>query len=211
MFSSINWSVAWAPWILLALDEIRRGPGAKAAAILGAVTACGLLSGGPAGFWYSLLVAVPYGAWVLVDAWRGEGGSAHHARRVGLYVLAAFGLFLVLVAGQWLVSAELLANSVRANRDLGFIGTTAFGADDLFGFLVPRMPGGSSYLSYVGVFGAAAIVSLRPTGRRAILAAICLLGVLLAWGSEGPFLPLLASSFSRSASSVARIATCSSP
>jgi hypothetical protein len=193
MFSTINWGVAWAPWILLALDEIRREPRIESAVLVAVATACCLLAGGPAGAWYALLVAVPYGGWTVVDSWRNERGGSHPTRRLCLYLGLSTAVFLALVSGQVVSTAGLVAQSVRADRGLGFVGTSVLGAHDVFGFLVPRLPGQGAYLTFLGVFAAAAVLSRRPTGRRAVLALVCVGGVLLAWGSGGPFLPFAAS------------------
>jgi hypothetical protein len=186
MFSAICWSAAWGPWMMLALDAWGERPTARAGAAVGLVFALSFLAGAPAGFFYAALAALPFGLWRAATS----GGSWRAILGTGAVAVL---VFLLLTAAQLVATADLMARSVRSVRDLDFIGTTAFTPDDLFGFVVPRMPGEGPYLGILGVLAVALALSVRPRGDTLIFGATAVLAVLLAWGNLGPFLPFAAS------------------
>jgi hypothetical protein len=193
MFSALNWGMAWAPWVLLAVEVWAGRPSARSAGILGLALGMAQLAGAPASFWYILLAAVPYAGWAV---W--HGATAHGDRRAYLRAVVTWGalaavLFAVMVAGQVLATSALVPYTVRSTRDLAFIAESVLASDNLFGMLVPRMPGIEMYLGMVNVFAAGAAVTLRPSGRTYTLAAISVGGLLLAVGSDAGWLPNLAS------------------
>ena len=193
MFSALNWGMAWAPWILLAVEAWAERPRPATAATVALTIGMAVLTGAPAAVWYTMLVALPYAVWAV---WRRAGIPP--VRRAYLRAVAgsgaiAAGLLVALTIAQLHATLQLVSHTVRDQRDLAFIATTAFTPDDLFGMLVPRMPGEGPYLGIVAVFGIAAALSLRPTTRHLVLAGVAVLGVLWAWGDVGPFLPTWAS------------------
>lgn len=196
LWTALNWGMAWAPWMLLAVDAWAERPTTRRAAAVALAFAMTFLSWAPAASWYALLVVVPYGLWAIAHHRRDAEDRAAWTREAFRTGGLAAGLFLAMTAAQLTASATLLGQSVRSSRDLEFIATTAFGPDDLFGFLVPRLPGEGAYMGLVVLFLAAAAVTLRPTGRQLVLAASAALGVLCALGHVGPYLPALASGVS---------------
>lgn len=194
MFAALNWGMAWAPWVLLAVDAWAERPSPGRAA--GVALALGMcqLAGAPASFWYTLCVAVPYGAWALAHQARAAGEGARAYLKTAAWTTAlAGGLFVAMVAAQFTATSNLVAHTVRDQRTLDFIGGGAFSADDLFGFLVPRMPGEGPFITYVMLFGAAVALTVRPTARALVLGGVAVAGVLLSWGSDSGMLPLAAS------------------
>jgi hypothetical protein len=186
MFSALNWGVAWTPWMLLALDRWGELPTRRTAAWVSLAFGMSWLSGGPAAFWYALLVSAPYAGWLIV----------HHrlARRTVLVTAGiAAGLFAFMAAAQLTATAALVEHTVREERDLAFIATSAFSPDDLFGMLVSRMPGEGAYIGILGAFFIGAALVLAPTPRNLVLAATAVFGVLIAWGDSAGFLPASAS------------------
>src|SRR5579862_4716933 len=110
-FSALNWSYAWTPWILLALDAWAERPTMRRASLVALAGAMGVLAGGLASFFYGALCAIPYGAIELVrhgrEAQRGGGGRDY--RRAALRTgAAAFGLFVAVVAAQVLATRALV-------------------------------------------------------------------------------------------------------
>lgn len=187
LFSALNWGMAWTPWVLLAIEAWVAAPTTRRAAVLALATAMAWLVGAPASFWYTLLVAVPYGAWALAHEGRG------HLRKALRSGALAVALFIAMVAGQALATQSGVTYTVRAERDLAFIADTFLRSDSLLGLVVPRMVGLESYLGLLNLFAAAAAISLRPSGRTHVLAAIAGAGLLLSLGSDGGWLPSLAS------------------
>lgn len=185
-FSALNWPMAWTPWVLIAIDGWAESPSVGRGARLALALAMCTLAGAPAALWYTLLVAVPYGAW----AWM------HHRPNLRIAsgsAVAAALLFGLMVAGQLLASQEVVPHTVRATRDLDFIAASAIGADDLLGLVIPRMPGQGLYVGVMIAFSSALALTLRPSGRNLVLGAISVGGVLLAIGTAGGWLPALAS------------------
>ncbi|RMH42532.1 MAG: hypothetical protein D6689_07830 [Deltaproteobacteria bacterium] len=187
-FSALNWNIAWAPWMLIAVDEWARRPTRATAVLVAFATGMAALAGGPAAFWYACLVAAPYGVWAVVRAARAADAPRAYWRRVGATAAVAAGLFAMLVAAQASATAELLGHSVRAARDLDFVTFSTFGVDDLAAFLIPRMLGGNTYLGYATILWAGIALAAFPSGRALVLAGVAVAGVLLAFGSNGPFL-----------------------
>ena len=195
LFSALNWGMAWAPWILLAIDAAAERPTTRSAALLALALGMGWLAGAPAAFWYTLLVCVPYGAWAFLHHARAAEDRRAYLRRAAAVLGVAAGLFVALVAAQLGATAALVGHTVRDSRDLAFLGTTAFTPDDVVAFFIPRYPAGgeNTYLGVIAIIGAAAALTLRPSARALVLGGAAMLGVLCAWGDIGLFLPIEAS------------------
>ncbi|HTJ41561.1 MAG TPA: hypothetical protein VL463_05670 [Kofleriaceae bacterium] len=195
-FSALNWSYAWTPWIILALDAWAERPTMRRAAFVALSAAMGLLAGGMASFFYGALAAIPVGIVELVRHGREAARSARGreylraALRTGL---AAAGLFLAVVAAQVLATRGLVPETVRDRRGVAFFGTTVFDAVDVIGFFTPRMQGENTYLGIGLILWIGALLVLKPTGRNLTLAGVFVLGALCAFGDRAPFLPLFAS------------------
>jgi hypothetical protein len=182
---NLNWSFAWAPWALLAVDAWAEKPSPRRAAAVALTLGLSFLAGSPPAFWYAALVVGPYGVWALL----------HHRKSFWRSGLVIVGLFVGIVLAQTLATAALLPHTVRAERDLQFVVGTQFGIADVIGFLVPRLTRLNHYLGAVAIFAVAAALALKPEPRRLVLAAMAVFGVLCAWGLDGEILPAAASAF----------------
>jgi hypothetical protein len=184
LWSLQNYGISWAPWMLVAVDAWAERPTRRRAAWLALATAMSLLSGSPPASWYALLVVVPYGLWAV----------AAHPRRalIGSGALAV-GLFVAMTAAQLSATLSLLPSTVRAVRDLDFVGSGPYGPQDLFGMLAPQLPGEMAYLGVAVLLLALISLRARFEPRRLVLLGSAVAGVLLAFGSLAPYLPALAS------------------
>jgi hypothetical protein len=195
MFSALNWGMAWLPWMLLAVEAWAQRPSLGRGA--GVALAFGLaeLAGAPAAFWYSLLVVVPYGVWAIVHHARARGDARAYLHEAAYSTALAGALFVAIVAAQFLATSQLVTHTVRDARNLDFIGTSVFNAEELMAFAIPRMPvpNEGPYLTIVMLFSIAAVLSVEPTPRRLVLAGVAVAGVLCAFGNQGGFLPAAAS------------------
>jgi hypothetical protein len=192
---NLNWSMAWAPWALLAVDFWALRPTAARAAGLAAALAMAFLAGAMPTFWYTALVVVPYAIWALVYQTLLRSGAERRAYRRAALVSGTVGagLFVAMVAAQMVATAGLVPRTVRADRDLAFVVGTQFTAVDLVGFLVPRLTRLNHYLGAGAVLWIGCALVLRPAGRTLVLGAVALAGILCAWGLDGGLLPVAAS------------------
>lgn len=195
VFSALNWGVAWAPWILAAIDAWTRRPRRASAAVLALTGSMSFLAGAPASFFYALLVAVPYGAWAVFHAWRAADDQRAYRRELVVSGATAAGLFLAAIAAQLRFTGSIVAASARDERTLAFVTESVLGAQDIAGLLIPRMLGENTYLgAAVIVWGTLAITAFA-TPRRLVLAAVAAMGFALALGDDGHFLAVAASVF----------------
>lgn len=193
VFSALNWNMAWAPWALLAVDWWAEKPGyARGAWVALALSMCAL-AGGPASFWYALLVVGPYGAWAVWHHALEADDRRAYLKRAAITAAVAGAIFGAMVIAQFSSTAQLVQQSVRGSRDFAFITTTTFGIDDLAAFLIPRMIGGNTYLGYASIVWIAVVLTAFPNPRNLVLAAIAVLGVLCSFGDTGDFLASQAS------------------
>ncbi|MBI4511209.1 MAG: YfhO family protein [Deltaproteobacteria bacterium] len=191
LFMALNWSIAWAPWMLMAADAWTERPSVRRGALLALALAMGFLAGAMATYWYSLIILVPYATWAIVRTTRQRGREYLWA--IGRTSAVALLLFVGMAAAQLIATGELLPQTVRAVRDLDFIGHSAFGPDDLFSYIVPRMPGENCYIGVATFFWVATALTLLPSGRQLLLGATGVLGALCALGKWSFYLPILAS------------------
>lgn len=200
VFSALNWSIAWAPWVLASLDAWATRPTRWRGALVALLAALCMLAGAPASVWYSFLVIAPYAVYVVVSGLRRAGPAGSAERRdygKEILVSAAFaaGLFLAMVAAQLLATANIVDHTVRDNRNLEFITFSTFGVDDLAALLIPRMLGGNTYLGAGVIIWAALALTAYASPRRLVLAGIAVAGFALALGHHGDFLAMGASAF----------------
>lgn len=191
-FSAINWGIAWLPWILLTIDAWSEAPSRRTAAWVALAVAMCALAGSPPAFWYASLVVLPYAGWALTHHGRMTERRAY-IRAAATSGAIAFGLVVLMVAGQWLAVKGLVPYTVRSTRNLDFIASQGLLPDDLLGMAVPRMPGQNIYLGMVAVLAAGATLTLRPSVRSYVLAAIIVLGFALSLGPYDVFLSSFAS------------------
>ncbi|HEU5055824.1 MAG TPA: hypothetical protein VFU21_04845, partial [Kofleriaceae bacterium] len=200
VFSALNWSMAWTPWVLAAIDHFAARPTRPRGALLALTGAFCTLAGAPASFWYSLLVIAPYGVYAVVAGARAAGPRGSPGRRAYLRATAVAGatgagLFLAMVAAQLRSTGSAVDETVREGRDLTFITESTYGIDDIVALLMPRMLGGNTYLGAGPIIWAAIALTAFLTGRRLLLAAVAVLGFACALGQTGDFLAFGASAF----------------
>ena len=200
VFSALNWSMAWTPWVLAAIDHFAARPTRARGALLALAGAMCTLAGAPASFWYSLLIIAPYGVWAAVAGARGAGPRGSPERRAYLRAFAvagatAAGLYLAMVAAQLRSTGSAVDQTVREARNLDFITESTFGIDDMVALLMPRMLGGNTYLGAGAIIWAAIALTAFVSGRRLVLAAVAVIGFACALGQTGDFLAFGASVF----------------
>lgn len=181
--NALNWTYAWIPWVLLATDYFCEKPSWRRAVVLGTTVAMALLSGAPAVFLYTLLVAVPLGLTLL----RGQ------FRRALPQVLLAAGVAALWLAPLVLANLEQLPHTVREERDLSFVTWSAFEWKHLVNPLVPRLGGENIFFGLVPLAAIAAAAAMPGGGRVRVLAACGLGGLLLGMGWHLDVLGSLAS------------------
>ena len=198
LFSALNWNIAWAPWVLAALDHVTDRPTRARAGLLALAAGGCALAGGPASLWYSLLLLIPYAAWAVTHGARAAGPRGSPARRDYLratWVAGATcaGLVLAMVAVQFHSTAGVVGETVRQTRDLEFIRGSVLTMGDVVGFIAPRFPGENTYLGTAVVLWAVLATTAFVTPRRLVFAAVAVAGVALALGQNGDFLSVAAS------------------
>ena len=194
--SALNWNIAWAPWILAAVDHWAARPTRARGALVALTCALCALAGGPASFWFSILIVVPYGAWAIAHGARcAAGGPRGYLREALVSGVASLGLFLAMVAAQFHSTAAMVGQTVRDRRDLGFITESVFGMNDVAGLVMPRMVGSNTYVGAAAAVWAALALTAFFTRRRLVLACVAVLGIGLALGDAGDFLAAAASGF----------------
>ena len=164
-FASINATVAWLPWALLAAYAAVEQPALRRWARLGLVLGLQLLAGHAQTAWYTLLLT---GAWILFWAWV----RAHEARRwrallkaAGGYLLAGLGS-AALAAVQLLPTVEYLLQSQRATAvDAEFALNYSFWPWRFITLIAPNFfgnPAHSDYWGYGNFWEDAVYIGLLP-------------------------------------------------
>ncbi len=110
IFPSMNAAMSWTPWVLWAVDGLRRQPGSRWIRRLAVVLALQLLSGHAQTTWYTGLLALARFLWGPLPP--GEGQPTR-GRAVLAGVLALF-LALMLSLGQLAATAQYTRLSQRA-------------------------------------------------------------------------------------------------
>lgn len=198
-FLSINSSLAWLPWILLACYQLVQQPGRRAWLRLAACLALQWLAGHAQMAWYTLLLAA---AWLLLWAW-----SQPQRTRVLWGFVAAGLLALALSAVQLLPTAEYLAQSQRASQVESTLAMTySFWPWRLLTLLAPGLfgsPATGDYAGYGNFWEDAIYIGVPPlllaglAARKAnprlrrFLLALAALAFVLALGQNTPFFPWL--------------------
>ncbi len=181
--SALNWSMAWIPWILLAVDWFAAKPSLRRAVVLGTVAAMPLLTGAPAVVLYAAIIAVPY----LVYLMWGRLASSWRA------LLAAAAVALLWVLPLIASNLQQVPESVREQRSLGFITDTVFSSAHFVSFLVPRLGGENIYYGLFPLLCVGLLVASAGRTRSLLFLAIAAVGVGLALGNNAGLLPAAAS------------------
>ena len=193
--SALNWSFAWIPWWLCAVDAWIESPTRKRGLLVGITAALCALAGAWAAFWYGLLVVGPLAVVGIVTGARALPADARktYTRAILVTGAIAIGLFAILAGPQIAATIGLVGDTVRDERGVSFFGTTVFDAVDLFGFFMPRAQGENVYLGFAPILWMSILVAFRPDARKLTLVAIIGIAILCAMGDRGPALPALAS------------------
>jgi hypothetical protein len=196
LFSALIWGIAWLPWIIVAIEAWLERPGVRTAAGVALAAGMCVLAGAPASTWYALLVVGPFAVWAAAVRIRAVTGADRRALVIALAKTGgiAIGLLLAMVAAQLVATSGFVEHTVRATRDLAFIGNPSIGGDELIGMAIPRAPTDPVlYLGTATVLWVGVAMTTQLSVRNLVLAGIAVFGVFLAWGAQGPFLPTLAS------------------
>ena len=160
-FLSINASVAWLPWILLAGYTLVQKPKLKSVLKLSLLLALQWLAGHAQISWYSLIFLL---AWTGYWAWR--TGKMPLLRRVTALLLIAAILAFLLSAIQLLPTAEYLFNSQRASQvDSQSALTYSFWPWRFLTFLSPNFfgsPVSGDYWGFANFWEDAVYIGLLP-------------------------------------------------
>ena len=196
--SSVLWPMVWVPLIWLAADRCIAHPNWRRGVFLGAAVALAGSSGSPPGFFYALLLALPYGVWKgCASLWTAhrQGNLVAAAKRLGLAV--AVGA-LVTFAWLWVsvaASAQLTSLSQRAELTLAYALSFPLPAKSTFlGFIAPLSGKWDSYVGGVVLMLAAVALASRPRRDNSIAflwLGLALLFTLLSFGGSTPLLPWL--------------------
>lgn len=198
--SSVIWPLVWVPLVWLAIDKLAERPSWRRGAALAAALGLAGNAGSAPGFFYALLLAVPYGAvrltQALVAARIGGGREvAVQARRLGLAIGIAAALTVALMLVWVVPSMELTSMSQRAERSLAYAQQYPLEVvPTLVGALAPN-PG--RYDLYLGVTVLAlALCGLvmapwRDRGTPLVLGACAVFFTVLSFGSATPVLEWL--------------------
>lgn len=199
-FLSINASLAWLPWILLAAYQLAQAPGRRTVLRLAALLALQWLAGHAQMAWYSLLLA---GVGLLLWAWPTQA----RWRALGSFV-AAGAAALALSAVQLLPTAEYLLQSQRASQvDAALAMTYSLWRWRLLGLLAPGLfgsPATGDFAGYGNFWEDAIYIGVLPLLLAALmwrkvqprrlawfLLGVVAVSVLLALGRHTPLFPWL--------------------
>ncbi|MCW5873396.1 MAG: YfhO family protein [Anaerolineales bacterium] len=200
-FLSINASLAWLPWILLAAYQLAHAPDRRSVLRLAALLAVQWLAGHAQMAWYSLLLT---GAWLLFWAWP----QAVTRWRAITGMAAASVLALALSAVQLLPTAEYLLQSQRAAQvDTALAMTYSLWPWRLLTLLAPGLFGSPATGDFAGygnfwedaiyigivplLFAVLAARKLQPRRLVWLLLGIATISLLLALGDNTPVFPWL--------------------
>lgn len=197
--SSVIWPMAWVPLLWLATDRLVTGPTWRRGAALGAAVALAGLSGSPPGFFYALLLALPYGLWRTAGAlWAARGDRQELvtsvrrlAAAIGVAATVALGLLWVMLGP----AAELTALSQRAERSLAYALSFPLPSKaTLIGLIAPLSGKWDSTLGVAAILLATCALALRPRadgGVPILLLVLAALFTALSFGGGTPLLPWL--------------------
>lgn len=161
-FLSINATVAWLPWVLLAAYNLTREPKRVRSWLwLSLALTMQWLAGHAQIAWYTLLLAI---AWTAYWAWTSGRGKRLWQAAIGFAVAA--GLAFALSAVQLLPTAEYLLNSQRAAQvDFSTAATYSFWPWRVIGLIAPNFfgnPANGNYWGYGNFWEDAIYVGLLP-------------------------------------------------
>ena len=182
--SAIAWPWLMVPLALFAVDRALEAPGTARGALLGGAIALAGLAGSPPGFFYALLVIVPYFAVRALAVRPRAGALAGVVPAAGLVALS-------LLAIVYVPTGELAALSDRATRDAGWATQLPIAPADLLALVVGRLrePPPALYAGFLPlVLAALAIVRGGQDLRAPFFSGLFVVALLLALGEPGGLL-----------------------
>lgn len=183
IWGSLNWPVAWAPWLLRAIDRVMRDPRRGTAAELAVVAALTVHAGSPPSMYYTCLMAVPYFVYRLVGTRHGlRFGS--WAKRFAPSLLGSGLLAGILSAPQLLATVKLTKHTALDAPPFSHAASGALGVDDLLVFLLPSGSDMYLYMGATALFLSIFALHHRAFKDVAFFAALALVGTLLTLGSS---------------------------
>lgn len=188
MGSALNWSVAWIPWVLLAVKWFAEKPDTKRAIVMGTALAMVLLSGAPAVVLYTLILALPFGLYLM------RGRIREHWKPIAI----SAGVTLLWILPLMASNLEQLPESVRQVRSYSFITDSVFSPGHLLSYIVPRLGQGENpYIGALALLGIGlAIASKEHRGLAWLFLGIAAFSIAVSFGDHAGILPALSSAFS---------------
>lgn len=161
-FLSINLTVAWLPWILMAIYQLVGSKRPKIDTLkLALLFGFQLLGGHAQTTWYTLLLAI---AWLLFWSW--QAGKWPVIKRAGFHFVIAFIGGAVLAAIQLIPTAEYLMQSQRASAvNFDFAMVYSFWPWRFLTILLPNLfgsPASGDYWGYAAYWEDAVYIGLLP-------------------------------------------------
>lgn len=185
--------LAWAPWLLLAVDRLLRRPRAWLVAATALLTALIVLAGNAQPVYWTALILAVVAVCGLVHRLR--RGGVTDVLRSAAAALGAGALGFAISAAQILPTAELVSQSIR-NRGLTLTagGSSSAGAyslpfKHLLGYTLPEyaLQQSPEYAGGVGVVALVlAALVLVTRWRRPGVVLLALLCPLAVWAATGP-------------------------
>lgn len=184
-------AIAWAPWLMLAVDRNARRPRAWLAATIGALVALIVLGGHPQAAYFSLILGAIAG---LGGLWPGlRARQWTHSLRAAGACAGGVCLGAGLAAAQLIPTAELVSQSIRS----GGVSPAVAGDSPLFprgllgtllphysSQLSPEIPGASLGAAPLALAALALVTRWRSTFVRGWLV-VGLVGLWAATGHQG--------------------------
>lgn len=187
-------TVAWLPWLLLALDQLLRRPTWRAGVALGLVVGLDFLAGYPPNWFRNLLALAIVFTVEGAHALRRATARAHYARRLAPALLAAAGVATLCALPVLVAVVSAYEGSARSTMSRTETLRSALSLVDALQLVAPGLRhGGSLPALYLGglpvLLALLALTRYRP--QRWLWAGLAGLFFLLACGDHTPLLPAL--------------------
>lgn len=181
---SMNWPLAWAPWLLWSIDRLALQPRAARAVEVAVMAGLIVNAGSPPAVYYAAMIAVPYFVYRIVVAREGQRWL-DWLRKIGPSALGAGALAMLWSTPQLIATYKLTKSSLLAEPAFAHAASGTMTGDELFGFVLRA---GSHYHFYMGVCAvflcAFALPQQRARRDVAFFFAITLVGTLLCLGTN---------------------------
>jgi hypothetical protein len=190
------YTVAWFPWMLIALDEVMKRPGRKSGLILGLVSGLAFLSGYSPNFFRNAMAIIPVAVVTLYGILKSKEKAFYRlylwslGKALSLASLIWIGLSLPTI----LAIFEIFPHSERSQIKVSDTLTASFSPEYILHAISPHILGSSVLYFYIGVlpFLLAIIAVVHRYQRERILWGIlATIYFLLACGSNTFLLPTI--------------------